>query len=140
MIFPRRSQGGCYFANLLKQNRKNRVLLSEVSSPELTMMDIDIEPAADMSLFSSPPSCSSSHSVFFYHSYIATPQTATKCEKCVDKSTLINSLVNKLSLQVKLMSKILGDSLVLYGYQGNRSEITYQRYSSKQDIASVVSL
>ena len=70
-------------------------------------MDVDtgdIEPTNVTITNTSMFSPASSHSsIRLDHSYIATPHTAT-CEKCVDKTALINSLVtkvNKLSLQVK---------------------------------------
>ena len=65
-------------------------------------MEVDMEDS-----FLSPPPPSSSHhssSVFFDHSYVSSTPHSISCLKCNDKSTLIDSLVNKvnkLSLQIK---------------------------------------
>ena len=138
LIVPLRFTNGEQNLVPFTRERQERSAASEVSSPESTIMRILILNLLLIYLcflhhlhVHHPTQC-----FFIIHILAATAQTATKCGKCVDKSTLINSLVNKLSFQVKLMSKILGDSLVV----GNRSEITYQRFSSKLDIASVVSL
>ena len=70
-------------------------------------MNFDIDNSSDCSflspssLFQQAPSCS----VLLDYSYVSsTPHSSTTCAKCDDKSSLINSLVNKvnkLTIQVK---------------------------------------
>ena len=66
--------------------------------PEL--MDFDIDNSSDCSFlspsssFQQAPSCS----VLLDHSYLSsTPHSSTTCAKCDHKSSLINSLVNKIN-------------------------------------------
>ena len=96
-------------------------------------------------LSSPPSSCPqpSSHSsaVSFDHSYISlTPHSSMSCLKCNDKSTLINSLVNKvnkLSLQIKKAKreKLLNSNSSAFSWRKIKSDAKMNFYTGISSIA-----
>ena len=133
----------------LSQKKSRRVLFRKPSEPQAnnqsgvnvdtTVMDWNdtTEPMETESSLLSPMSTNSS--VVFDHSYTVTPQTR-QCEKCHDKTELINSLVNKvnkLSIQVKCATRerILNNKRSVFTWRKIKTDAKMNFYTGIQSIA-----